>query len=146
MNLYTTDIVSLQHVLATYCGHLLAGVFEGYITKNIKMLYSIIWMIPCSNSENITNKCIQIYVNLYITDIVSLQHVLATYCGHLLAYVFEGYITKNIKMLYSIFWMIPGDLNFMCRHFRTLCSMFVGGVCRKNNWDEMARVFIQVKV
>jgi len=36
VNLYTTDIVSLLHVLVTYCGHLLAGVFEGYITKKHK--------------------------------------------------------------------------------------------------------------
>jgi hypothetical protein len=100
----------------------------------------------CSNSENITNNCIQRYVNLYTTDIVSLLHVLATYCGHLLAGVFEGYITKNIKMLYSIFLVIPRRLNFMCRHSRTLCFMFVGGVCRKNNRNEIARVFIQVKV
>jgi len=34
----------------------------------------------------------------------------------------------------------------MCRRFRTLCSFFIGGVSRKNNWDKIARVFIQVKV
>jgi len=34
----------------------------------------------------------------------------------------------------------------MYRHFRTLCSFFIVGVSRKNNWDKIARVFIQVKV
>jgi hypothetical protein len=28
----------------------------------------------------------------------------------------------------------------------TLCSIFIGGVSRKNNWDEIPGVFIQVKV
>jgi len=27
-----------------------------------------------------------------------------------------------------------------------LCPMFIGGVSRKNNWDEIARIFILVKV
>jgi hypothetical protein len=33
----------------------------------------------------------------------------------------------------------------MCPCFRTLCSIFIGHV-NKKNWDEIARVFIQVKV
>ena len=49
-------------------------------------------------------------------------------------------------MLYSIFWVTPRSVNFICRHFGTLCFKFVGGVCRKNNRNEIARVFIQVKV
>ena len=27
----------------------------------------------------------------------------------------------KLKMLYVFFWVIPRRLNFMCRHFRTLC-------------------------
>ena len=37
-------------------------------------------------------------------------------------------------------------MDFMCQCFGTLCSIFTGGVSRKNNQDEIARVFIQVKV
>ena len=29
-------------------------------------------------------------------------------------------------MLYSFFWVIPRRLNFMCRCFGTLCSIFIG--------------------
>jgi hypothetical protein len=28
----------------------------------------------------------------------------------------------------------------------TVCSIFIGGIRRKNNWDEIARVFIQIKI
>jgi hypothetical protein len=35
------------------------------------------------------------------------------------------------------FARIPGRLNFMCRRFGTLCSIFIGGVIRKNNQDEL---------
>jgi len=31
-------------------------------------------------------------------------------------------------MLYSYFWVIPPSLNFVCRRFETLCSIFIGGV------------------
>ena len=49
-------------------------------------------------------------------------------------------------MLYSFFWAIPQHLNFfMCQYFGTLCSIFICHV-NKNNWDEIARVFIQVQV
>ena len=29
-------------------------------------------------------------------------------------------------MLYAFFWVIPWCLNFICRHFVTLCSIFIG--------------------
>jgi hypothetical protein len=29
-------------------------------------------------------------------------------------------------MLYAFFWVIPRRLNFICRRFRTLCSIFIG--------------------
>ena len=34
----------------------------------------------------------------------------------------------------------------MCRRFGTLCSIIISRVNKKNNCDEIARVFIQVKV
>ena len=40
----------------------------------------------------------------------------------------------------------PRRLNFKCRRFRTLHSIFIGGESRENNRDKIARVFIQVKV
>jgi len=33
----------------------------------------------------------------------------------------------------------------MCQHFGTLCSTFIGDVSKKNNQNEIARVFVQVK-
>jgi hypothetical protein len=33
-------------------------------------------------------------------------------------------------LLYSFFWVIPLRLNFMCRRFGTLCSIFIGGVSK----------------
>ena len=52
----------------------------------------------------------------------------------------------NIRF-YSLFWAIPQCLNFICEHFATLCYyIFIGGVGRKNNWNKIARVFIQIKV
>ena len=38
-------------------------------------------------------------------------------------------------MLYAFFLVIPRFLNLICRRFGTLCSIFIGGVSRKNNWD-----------
>jgi len=34
-------------------------------------------------------------------------------------------------MLYYFFWVIPRCLNFLCRRFGTLCSIFIGDVRRK---------------
>jgi len=48
-------------------------------------------------------------------------------------------------MLYSFFWVILRHLKFVFRRFETLCSIFVGGVSKKNNWDEIAKVYLQVK-
>jgi hypothetical protein len=54
-----------------------------------------------------------------------------------------GGIELTIMALsYSVFWMIPRCLNFMYRRFGTLCSIFICGVNRKNNLDEIVEVFI----
>ena len=38
-----------------------------------------------------------------------------------------GYnIPNKIRILYSFFWVIPRRLNFMCRRFGTLYSIFIG--------------------
>jgi len=50
------------------------------------------------------------------------------------------------KMLYSFFCVIPQRMNYMCRRFGTLCSILKGRVNRNNNWDEIASVYVQVKV
>ena len=34
----------------------------------------------------------------------------------------------NAAMLYYLFCVFPQRLKFMCRHFGTLCSIFIGGV------------------
>ena len=33
---------------------------------------------------------------------------------------------KHIIVLYAFFWVIPRRLNFVCRRFGTLCSIFIG--------------------
>ena len=53
---------------------------------------------------------------------------------------------RPVEMLYYFFCVIPRSLNFMRRRFGTLCSIFFGCVNKENNWDEIARVFMQVKV
>jgi hypothetical protein len=45
-------------------------------------------------------------------------------------------------MPYSFFWLISQHLNFIYKHFKTLCSILIGGVSRKNNQDEIVGVFI----
>ena len=49
-------------------------------------------------------------------------------------------------MLYSFFWVIPRRLKFTCRRFGTHCSIFTGGVEKKNSWEKTTKVFIQVKL
>jgi len=40
-------------------------------------------------------------------------------------------------MLYSFFWVISRLLNFICRRFGTLCSIFIGLVDKNNTfWAE----------
>jgi hypothetical protein len=46
----------------------------------------------------------------------------------------------------SFFWLILRRLNFIFRRFETLCSILIGLVKKRRNWDEIARVFLQVKV
>jgi len=53
----------------------------------------------------------------------------------------------HVVNIVFFFWrVIPGCLNFMCLHFGTHCFIFIGLVSKKNDWDEIARVFIWVKV
>ena len=52
----------------------------------------------------------------------------------------------KLSIVESFFSFIPRCLNFMFWCFRTFCSIFIGCVNKKNNWDEIAKVFIQVKV
>jgi len=67
-----------------------------------------------------------------------LLHVLAfsPSSGSWHQYVIKTYsstqFTIKIHLLYSCFWLIPFCLNFMYRRFGTLCSIFIGGVSRKN--------------
>jgi len=41
---------------------------------------------------------------------------------------FKGLITftNKVILLYVFFWVIPRRLNFICRRFGTLCSIFIG--------------------
>jgi hypothetical protein len=61
-------------------------------------------------------------------------------------YFYSNYICPEKNHLYSIFWVIPRCLNFICRRFGTLCSISIGGVSRKNNRAEIVGVFIPVTV
>jgi hypothetical protein len=33
---------------------------------------------------------------------------------------------ETMPRLYAFFWVIPWRLNFICRRFGTLCSIFIG--------------------
>ena len=37
-----------------------------------------------------------------------------------------GKAEKKRHILYAFFWIIPRRLNFKCRRFGTLCSIFIG--------------------
>jgi len=41
---------------------------------------------------------------------------------------FKVELNLNKSNLHSFFWEIPRSLNFMCRRFGTLCSIFISGV------------------
>jgi len=49
-------------------------------------------------------------------------------------------------MSYSLLRVIPQGLNFVSRRFGTLCSIFIRRVNNNNNWEEIASVFVVVKV
>jgi len=81
---------------------------------------------------------------------VAFVYTLLVRCGKYLVVlyhvtVFFVFRKKKKVLLYSFFWMIPRRLNFMCQRFGTLCSIFIGGVSRKNNRDEIV-VFIREKL
>ena len=45
-----------------------------------------------------------------------------------LSYVLDFKVSPCSDCGYSFFWLISQRLNFMCRRFGTLCSIFIGGV------------------
>jgi hypothetical protein len=53
---------------------------------------------------------------------------------------------NGLYLLYSSFWVISRSVDFKYRRFGKLCSIFIGWVNKKNNLEQMARVFLQVKV
>jgi len=51
------------------------------------------------------------------------KHILS----HSIVLQFQRAKTKHKSdLLYAFFWVIPRRLNFICRRFRTLCSIFIG--------------------
>ena len=48
------------------------------------------------------------------------------------------------SLLYAFFWVIPRRLNFICRRFGTLCSVFIGG--QVSAYEEWNRVFRNVGI
>jgi hypothetical protein len=57
------------------------------------------------------------------------------------------YYTNNEKQVVFFLWVISG-ICILCANIsvHSVCSIFKGNVKKKNNWDETARVFTQVKV
>ena len=49
--------------------------------------------------------------------------------------------TTFAVLLYFYFWVILPRLNFICRRFGTLCSIFIGGVSTPPMMMEQTRVF-----
>ena len=66
--------------------------------------------------------------------------------GRLYIYIYDFKLLLCSECCIFSFWANPWHLNFMCQRFRTLHSIYIGGESRKNNWDKISRVFIQVKV
>jgi hypothetical protein len=52
----------------------------------------------------------------------------------------------DFDLFYSSFWVIPRGVNCICRRFGKLCSIFISWVNKKNNLEQIARAFLQVKV
>jgi hypothetical protein len=52
-----------------------------------------------------------------------------------------------LNVVFFSFFLLPGIL-ILCAHVseHSVYSFFIGGVSKKNNRDEIGRVFIQVKV
>jgi len=48
--------------------------------------------------------------------------------------------------LFSFFWVIPRRLNCVDVSEHSVSSIFIGGVSRKNNWEEIAIVLVKVNV
>ena len=66
-------------------------------------------------------------------DIHQFLHVSAPRChpqGVILTKFYNSWFQSFavFLMLYSFFWVIPRLMNFMCRRFGTLCSIFIGAV------------------
>jgi hypothetical protein len=73
-----------------------------------------------------------------ITTFVFLMHyssIAVVYCDQIC-----------LVMLYSLFWLVPRRLNFICRTFGTPCSIFIGCVSRRDNRYENIGVFIREEV
>jgi len=107
-----------------------------------------IWYsLTASSTKWVTRSTIHIsvcsvYRNNRVTHNVGLSCHKQSYTSHQTA-------TSDMKqkrdtdiLFYSFFWVIPRRLNFIRRRFGQLCSIFVVGVSRKNNRDEIFRALI----
>jgi hypothetical protein len=57
------------------------------------------------------------------------------------------YNNNNNNNNNNFFWGIPLESEFyMPTFWNTVCSIVIGCVDKKNKWDKIARLFIQVKV
>jgi len=64
-------------------------------------------------------------------------------------YLKSGYFKQKVAIMnwgikheFEFFiWVNPRRLNCICRRFGTLCSIFIDGVSRKNNRDEIFGAF-----
>ena len=49
-------------------------------------------------------------------------------CLCIYVYMYACNVYQISFIFYSFFWVISRRLNFICRRFGTLCSIFIGGV------------------
>ena len=51
-------------------------------------------------------------------------------------FLFSVFNQTKTMLLHSFFWVIPRRLNFMCRHFGILCSIFIGSISKNGHSSE----------
>jgi hypothetical protein len=54
--------------------------------------------------------------------------------------------TTSYKDVFFLLGVSPASEFYMQTFWNTVCSIFIGVVSRNYNWEEIAQVFMQVKV
>ena len=117
MPTYVSDII-------TWCGVLLWLLNIVYSVRNsvqIKLFWIQLQVRILNFKENMGNN--------WQRQTLSLAYSLSLWnaqSNDSLSISIQNSNTKGIQNLHDFFWVIPRRLNFICRRFGTLCSIFIG--------------------